>query len=159
MSEGFSPGGSLGDFFKTFPGRGQKWWNLFFPTRNQEINIFCLIFQNSGGTRLLAPLFRRPWRKPGKWNTNNFQAVFKSWKRHHSRSILDQSIHYLITYFHCSVPAKKWKYCHGQNYRNNQHRRENNEKPNLETLFRYFARSISTTIHVINCLWIKRTEY
>jgi len=29
--------------------------------------------------------------KPGKYNTNNLQAVFKSWKRHHSRSILDQS--------------------------------------------------------------------
>jgi len=28
--------------------------------------------------------------KPGKYNTNNFQAVFKSWKRHQSRSILDQ---------------------------------------------------------------------
>jgi len=28
--------------------------------------------------------------KPGKYNTNNFQAVFKSLKRHHSRSILDQ---------------------------------------------------------------------
>jgi len=29
--------------------------------------------------------------KPGKYNTDNLQAVFKSWKRHHSRSILDQS--------------------------------------------------------------------
>jgi len=28
--------------------------------------------------------------KPGKYNTNNFQTVFKSWKRHYSRSILDQ---------------------------------------------------------------------
>jgi len=28
---------------------------------------------------------------PGKSHTNNHQAVFKSWKRHHSRSILDQS--------------------------------------------------------------------
>jgi len=28
--------------------------------------------------------------KPGKHNTNNSQAVFKSWKRHHSRSILEQ---------------------------------------------------------------------
>jgi len=25
--------------------------------------------------------------KPGKYNTNNLQAVFKSWKQHHSRSI------------------------------------------------------------------------
>ena len=46
----------------------------------------------------------------------------KSWLRAGSRSILDQSIHYLIKYFQCSVPAKKLKYCHGQHYRNKQHR-------------------------------------
>ena len=46
----------------------------------------------------------------------------KSWLRADSRSILDQSIHYLIKYFQCSVPAKKLKYCHGQHYRNKQHR-------------------------------------
>jgi len=28
--------------------------------------------------------------KPGKYNTNNLQCDFKSWKLHHSRSILDQ---------------------------------------------------------------------
>jgi len=42
VSEGFFQGGSQGDFFKIFPGRGQKWWNLFCPTRNQEINFHCL---------------------------------------------------------------------------------------------------------------------
>jgi len=56
--------------------------------------------------------------KPGKYNTNNFQAVCKSWKRHHSRSISEQSVYHVIKYFHCSVPAKKWKYCHSQHYRN-----------------------------------------
>jgi len=29
--------------------------------------------------------------KPGKHNSNNPQAVVKSWKRRHSRSILEQS--------------------------------------------------------------------
>jgi len=41
--------------------------------------------------------------KPGKYNTNNLRVVFKSWKRHHSRSISNQS-----TYnFNCSVSARK----------------------------------------------------
>ena len=49
-SEGFFQGeGALGDFSKIFPGWGQKWWNLFFRTRNQESNLFCWIFQNPGG--------------------------------------------------------------------------------------------------------------
>jgi len=86
VSEGFFPGGLPGDFFKSFPGRGQKWWNLFFHARNQGNTLFSLIFQNPGGTRPPAPPFRHPWRKPGKCNTNNFQADFKSWKRHHSRT-------------------------------------------------------------------------
>jgi len=34
--------------------------------------------------------------KPGKYYTNNLQAVFKSWKQHHSRSIFDQSTYYFI---------------------------------------------------------------
>jgi len=51
--------------------------------------------------------------KPGNYNTKNLQAVFKSWKRHHSRSILDQSIYHFINYFYCSILARKWKYRHG----------------------------------------------
>jgi len=61
--------------------------------------------------------------KPGKYNTNNIQAVFKSWKRRHAWSILDQSTHLLINYFHCSAPAKKWKYRHGQHCSSKQHGR------------------------------------
>ena len=34
--------------------------------------------------------------KPGKYNTNNLQVVFNSWKRHHSRSILDQAAYHFI---------------------------------------------------------------
>jgi len=55
--------------------------------------------------------------KPGKYNTNNLQAVHKSWKRHHLRRILDQSI-YHFNNFHCSIPARKWKYRHGQHCSN-----------------------------------------
>jgi len=29
--------------------------------------------------------------KPGKCHTNHHHAIFKSWKRHHTRSISDQS--------------------------------------------------------------------
>jgi len=29
--------------------------------------------------------------KPGKSHTSNLEAFFKIWKRHHERSILDQS--------------------------------------------------------------------
>jgi len=30
------------------------------------------------------------------------------------RVFLDQSTYHFITYFHCSVPASKWKYRHAQ---------------------------------------------
>ena len=30
----FFQGGALEDFSKIFPGGGQKWWNLFFPTQS-----------------------------------------------------------------------------------------------------------------------------
>ena len=50
--------GALGDFPKIFLGWGQKWWNLFFTTRNHENNLFLLKFSKSkGGPRLpTAPI-------------------------------------------------------------------------------------------------------
>jgi len=51
--------------------------------------------------------------KSGKYNTNNRQAVYMSWKWHHSWSLLDQSTYHFINYFHCN-PASKWKCSHGQ---------------------------------------------
>jgi len=40
----FSREGPLLDFYKIFSRGGQKWWNSFFPTRNQENNLFCWKF-------------------------------------------------------------------------------------------------------------------
>jgi len=40
-SEGFSPGGALGDFSKTFPGLGQKWSNLFSPLKAKKTTCFA----------------------------------------------------------------------------------------------------------------------
>jgi len=41
----FLQGGPLVDFSKSFSWVGQKWWNLFFTTRNYENSIFCWNFQ------------------------------------------------------------------------------------------------------------------
>jgi len=78
----------------------------------------------------------------GKYNNNNFQAVFKSWKRHHSWSILDQPTYHFIEYFNCCVPARKLNNRHGQYCSNKQHGRENSKKLKLETLFPSFGANI-----------------
>jgi len=46
--KGFFQGGTSEFFQKIFYG-GQKWWNVFFPTRNSENNLFLLRFSKSRG--------------------------------------------------------------------------------------------------------------
>jgi len=43
-SEGIFPVGALVGFSKSFSKEGQKWWNLFFTTRNWENTIFSWNF-------------------------------------------------------------------------------------------------------------------
>jgi len=44
----FFPGGGTRGFFQIFSKGGQKLWNLFFPTWNNENTFFCWIFQLPG---------------------------------------------------------------------------------------------------------------
>ena len=49
-SEGFFPGGGVGDFPKKFSREVQKWWNLCFTPRNWKNNLlFPIISKYSGG--------------------------------------------------------------------------------------------------------------
>jgi len=90
--------------------------------------------------------------KPGNSHTNNYQEFFKNGQQHHSRNILDQPTYHLYFFF-CTIPARKWKYRHGQHCTNKQLERENNQKLKIETLVRSVGTNLQTTINAINCIW------
>jgi len=60
-SQGFFPGGAVGNFLKIFSRGGQKWWNLCFTHRNWKNNLFLLIISKSRRAKPPCPTFRRPW--------------------------------------------------------------------------------------------------
>ena len=57
----FSRSGPLMDFSKSISTEGQKWWNLFFPTRNKENNLFLQKISKSKGCKVFP---FRPFRHP-----------------------------------------------------------------------------------------------
>jgi len=51
----FIPGEGTRGLFQKFSKEGQKWWNLFFTTRNKKTTFFAEIFKIQRGQRPLLP--------------------------------------------------------------------------------------------------------